>query len=122
MREEVVETKPVTKYLRVTVRHQVVLLRTDPSDCKQGCRGVTGLSKLMANVRGPKSSKWCVFVTATQWLQGRTMERSTQKELETVNTGAEKGTKRIASTYHTVSEQTIPVIVEVIPVTLHSRS
>lgn len=64
--DEIVNTKPAAKYLGLAIDCKLSFWTQIQQTADKAAKGVTSLSRLMANVTGPKSSKRRVLMTAFQ--------------------------------------------------------
>lgn len=64
--EEAVQTRRAAKYLGILVDSKLSFFDQIRSSADKAAKGVTALSKLMANVSGPKSTKRRLLMTAVQ--------------------------------------------------------
>lgn len=124
--EEIVVSKPAAKYLGVMIDSKLSFFEQIRQTAEKAARGVTALSRLMANVGGPKSSKRRLLMAAVQstllygaevWAEALNKE-SYKKRLCQVQ---RRAALRVASAYRTVSEPAALVIAGVIPIDLLAR-
>lgn len=124
--EVTVESKSAAKYLGVIVDTKMTFLEHIRQTADKAAKGVAALSRLMANVGGPKSSKRRLLMTAVQstllygaevWAEALD-KRTYKKRLCQVQ---RRGALRVASAYRTVSEPAVLVIAGVIPIDLLAK-
>lgn len=124
--EAAVETKPAAKYLGMMIDSKMNFFEQIRRTADKAAKGVTALSRLMANVGGPKSSKRRLLMSSVQsvllygaevWADSLNKEMY-RKRLAQVQ---RQGALRVASAYRTVSEPAILVIAGVIPIDLLAK-
>lgn len=123
---EVVTTKPATKYLGLMIDTKLSFSEQIRVTARKAAAGVTALSRLMANVGGPSSSKRRLLMSAVQsvllygseiWAVALNRDYNRKQLLRVQRRGA----LRVASAYRTVSEPAVLVIAGVIPIHLLAR-
>lgn len=124
--EEVIETKPAVKYLGITIDSKLSFFEQIRQTADKAAKGVTALSRLMANVGGPRSSKRRLLMSSTQsvLLYGAEVwADSLKKEMyrKRLSQVQRRGALRVASAYRTVSEAAILVIAGCIPIHLLAK-
>lgn len=121
--DEVVVTKLVAKYLGISVDCRLNFWEQIKQTADKAAKGVTALSRLMANTGGPKSSRRRLLMSAVQatllygsevWAGALSKEKY-RKRLAQVQ---RRAALRVASAYRTVSEPAVLIIAGVIPIAL----
>lgn len=121
--EEVIQTKASVKYLGIAIDSKTSFSEQIRLTADKAAKGVTALSRLMANTVGPKSSKRRLLMSAVQsvllygaevWADSLNKEMY-RKRLAQVQ---RRGALRVASAYRTVSEAAVLVIAGCIPIEL----
>lgn len=121
--EELLTTKPAVKYLGLMVDCRASFNEQIRCTANKAAAKVTALSRLMANVGGPSSSKRRLLMTAVQsvllygaevWA-GALEKEYNRKQLLRVQ---RRGALRVASAYRTVSEPAVLLIAGAVPIDL----
>lgn len=119
--EETVGTKKAAKYLGVTIDNRMNFAQQIKAGSEKAEKYVRHLSRLMANIGGPRASKRRLMMEVTNsillygaevWGEKLEME-SYRKHPASVQ---RRAALRIASAYRTVSEPAVLVIASVIPI------
>ena len=124
--ELTIESKPAVKYLGLMLDSKMSFFEQIKAAADRAAAGVAALSRLMANVGGPISTRRRLLMGATQsvllygaevWADALDKEVH-RKRLAQVQ---RRGALRVASAYRTVSEPAVMVIAGVIPVALLAK-
>ena len=124
--ESIIESKSAVKYLGLTLDSKMSFSEQIQAAANKAAAGVSALSRLMANIGGPTSSRRRLLMSSTQsvllygaevWA-GALNKEVYRKRLAQVQ---RRGALRVASAYRTVSEPAVMVIAGVIPVALLAR-
>jgi hypothetical protein len=124
--DEVVETKPAAKYLGLVIDSKMTFFEQIKKTAEKASKGVMALSRLMANVGGPKSGKRRLLMSAVQsvLLYGAEIwADSLEKDMyrKRLSQVQRRSALRVASAYRTVSEAAILVIAGCIPIHLLAK-
>jgi hypothetical protein len=120
---EVIETKPQVKYLGIYIDSKLSFFEQIRQTADKAAKGVTALSRLMANTSGPRASKRRLLMAAVQsvllygaevWADSMHKQMYRKRLLQVQRRSA----LRVASGYRTVSEAAILVIAGCIPIHL----
>lgn len=119
--EEMVMTKRVARYLGIMIDSKLSFLHQINHTAEKAAKGVASLSRLMANIGGPSSSKRRLLMTAVQsvllygaeiWADALSKEIYSKRLAQVQRRVA----LRVASAYRTVSHPAVLVIAGVIPI------
>lgn len=124
--DEVVETTPTAKYLGLVIDSKMTFFEQIKRTADKASKGVMALSRLMANVGGPKANKRRLLMSAVQsvLLYGAEIwADSLEKEMyrKRLSQVQRRSALRVASAYRTVSEAAILVIAGCIPIHLLAK-
>lgn len=124
-RDEVM-TKPAAKYLGILMDCKLSFLPQILTTADKGAAGAASLSRLMANVGGPKAGRRRLLMSSVQsvLLYGSEIwAHVLSKEMYRTRLGQvqRRAALRVASAYRTVSEPAVLVIAGVIPIALLAR-
>lgn len=124
--DEVVESKAAVKYLGVMIDSKMTFFEQIKRTADKAAKGVMSLSRLMANIGGPRSSRRRLLMAAVQsvllygsevWADS--LNRKTyRKKLGQIQ---KRSALRVASAYRTVSEPAVLVVAGVMPIDLLAK-
>lgn len=124
---EIVTSKPAVKYLGITIDNKMTFWEQIKMTAGKAAKGVTALSRLIANTSRPKSSKRRLLMSTVQsvllygaefWAVVALSKEKYRKRLAQVQRQA---ALRVASSYRTVSEPAVLVIAGIAPIALLAR-
>lgn len=121
--QALVNTRPSVKYLGLTIDTKLSFAEQIRLTADKAAKGVTALSRLMANTTGPRASKRRLLMSAVQsvLLYGAEVwADSLKKEIyrKRLAQVQRRAAMRVAAAYRTVSEAAVLVIAGCIPVEL----
>lgn len=123
---EEIQTRSAVKYLGILIDRKMTFFDQIKKTADKAEEGIMALSRLMANVSGPRSSKRRLLMGAVQsvLLYGSEIwadaleKQSYRNKLARVQ---RRGALRVASAYRTVSEPAVLLIAGVIPIDLLAK-
>ena len=118
-----IETKKAVKYLGLMIDSKLTFWEQIRQAADKACTVTVALSRLMANVRGPKPSKRRLLMSITQaillygaeiWAEALKYEKYRRRMAGVQRRGA----LRVACSYRTVSEASVLVVAGIVPIDL----